>query len=363
MRKFVVTLAAALCLGVGAAISSSSTAQASTSDDGPCAARAALVNTVAVHWFAAPTEDGPALEAWCRAVGGPIITPAPSAHSGHAPLEDLVVVSWNAHLADGELKTLIDDLRSGALTSGRPVERFVLLLQELYRRGDAVPAFAPTARSAYAIVARNPHAPDAGEYAEALGLSFAYFPSMRNGAALTEDRGNAIISTEPLEDLFALELPFERQRRVAAGATIGVQTARGVERLHVIDTHLEPLASPSSLWVLRNPRKRQVGALLDLVQQPRFADASLGTIIGGDFNTVQGGVREEAYRRMRAWSTSLASEDPRATHFMGRLDYVFARLDSGWEISTTRVDRTYGSDHHPVLARFHSRQSSVASRP
>jgi endonuclease/exonuclease/phosphatase (EEP) superfamily protein YafD len=176
---------------------------------------------------------------------------------------------------------------------------------------------------------------------------------MRNGAEMLEDRGNAIVSTEPLSDLFALELPFERQRRVAAGAAISINTGSGTERLHLVDTHLEPLAAPSSLWVLRNPRRRQVGALLDLLQQSRFHRDGVGTVLGGDFNTVQGGAREEAYRKVRAWSQSLRHEDARSTHLMGRLDYIFARLSPQWQVSTTRVDGKYGSDHHPVLARFH----------
>jgi endonuclease/exonuclease/phosphatase family metal-dependent hydrolase len=273
-------------------------------------------------------------------------------------LDELAVISWNAHLADGRLEDLIADLRAGRLTEGRPVTRFVLLVQELYRRGGEVPEFAPDARSAYAILPRDPNTPDARAYARELGLAFAYVPSMRNGAEMREDRGNAIVSTEPLLDLFAFELPFERQRRVAAGAAIRVRTASGPALLQFVNTHLEPLAAPSSLWILRNPRPRQVAALLDMLEQPRFERDTIGTIVGGDFNTVQGGAREEAYRRVRVWSNSLANEDPRSTHLMGRLDYVFARLDREWQASTTRVEGKYGSDHHPVLARFHKPTSS-----
>jgi endonuclease/exonuclease/phosphatase family metal-dependent hydrolase len=351
MKKVVATLAALASLAAFSALGASGEAQAGPSD-APCTARAARVHEVAFHWFAAPQEDATRLDSWCRGVGAPVVA-LPAGEAEPPNLEDLVVVSWNAHLADGQLTHLIADLRAGKLTDGQPVSRFVLLLQELYRRGDDVPTFVPTARSAYAIVPRDPHAPDARDYAASLGLSFAYVPSMRNGAAMREDRGNAIISSEPLKDLFALELPFERQRRVAAGAAIDVRTDRGVERLQLVDTHLEPLAAPSSLWILRNPRRRQVAALLDLLQQPRFQRDSVGTVVGGDFNTVQGGAREEAYRKIRAWSTSLGVEDERATHLLGRLDYVFARLSPAWQVSTTRISRKYGSDHHPVLARFH----------
>lgn len=353
MRKLIITLAALASLAAGVSVSSSGDAQASTST-APCGARAARVEALPIQWFAAPQEDAAALESWCRGVGVPVVKRMPAAVSSSAPpLEELVVVSWNAHLADGRLSELIEDLRAGRLADGRPVRHFVLLLQELYRRGSDVPEFRSDARSAYAIMPRDPRAPDARDYAQQLGLAFAYVPSMRNGAEMMEDRGNAIVSTEPLEDLFAIELPFERQRRVAAGAAIKVQTDNGVERLQLVDTHLEPLAAPSSLWILRNPRRRQVAALLQMLEQPRFHRDVVGTVIGGDFNTVQGGDREEAYRKVRAWSRSLTREDDRSTHLLGRLDYVFARLSPRWQVSTTRVTEKYGSDHHPILARFH----------
>lgn len=351
MRKSITIIAALVTLGTAAAVSESQTPQSHSGT--PCRARASSAGNVAFHWFSTPQDDAAELESWCRGVGAPVVTPAPAEVSANAPrLDDLVVVSWNAHLAEGRLTQLIHDLRRGALTDGQPVAHFVLLLQELYRRGADVPEFGPDARSAYAILPRDPKAPDAHEYATHLGLAVAYVPSMRNGAQMKEDRGNAIISTEPLNDIFGVELPFERQRRVVAGAAIVVATDRGIERLQVVDTHLEPLASPANLWILRNPRRRQVSALLDLLQQPRFQSDAVGTVIGGDFNTVQGGAREEAYRKIRSWSRSLHNEDPRATHLLGRLDYIFARLSPDWQITTSRVPAKYGSDHHPVLARF-----------
>jgi endonuclease/exonuclease/phosphatase family metal-dependent hydrolase len=360
MRKWIALLAAVATMVGTAALSSSGDAQASPTADAPCGARVSRVNGTAVHWFAAPPEDTDRLESWCRAVGAPLIVTALNRGSRGVPsLLDLVVVTWNAHLADGQLTHLIADLRAGALTDGQPVEHFVLLVQELYRRGEDVPDFAPNARSAYAILPRDPSAPDATDYARELGLSIAYVPSMRNGAELKEDRGNAIISSEPLDDVFALELPFERQRRVVAGAAITIHAGQQTKRLQLVDTHLEPLASPSNLWIFRNPRRRQVAAILDLMQQPRFQQDSVGTVIGGDFNTVQGGARESAYRRIRAWSRSLRTEDPRSTHLMGRLDYVFARLSPEWSVTTTRISEKYGSDHHPVLARFHRAEDAL----
>jgi endonuclease/exonuclease/phosphatase family metal-dependent hydrolase len=270
--------------------------------------------------------------------------------AGQAPpaLDELVTLSWNAHLAEGELAELIARLQAGALTNGRPVERFVLLVQELYRRGDEVPAFDVRDRSAFAILPRDPDAFDADDYAARLGLSLIYVPSMRNGSELREDRGNAIISTEPLLDPVAIELPLARQRRVAVGAAVQVSTPRGLERLELVNAHLEPLSSPKTLWVFQDPRAAQVRAILDLLSATRYRDAA-GVVWGGDFNTVRGGDGEQAYRDARAWSSSLALEDRRSTHMMGRLDYLFFRLSPEWAATTRRLDDRFGSDHYPVL--------------
>lgn len=317
----------------------------------PCAARGPQPGDVSIDWHAGPIDDAGALDRWCRGVGRPILAGGVDGAAGTAPaLEDLVVLTWNAHLAEGRLSELIARLRAGDLTGGRPVRHFVLLLQELFRRGADVPRFADDVRSAYAIKARDPEAPDANAYAAALALPFIYVPSMRNGPELQEDRGNAIVSTEPLLDPVALELPFERQRRVAIGASVRVRTGTGIDTINVLDVHLEPLSAPSSLWIFRNPRRRQVGAVLELLRQPRFT-RGLGTVFGGDFNTIQGGVEEDAYLQARAWSTSLIDEDRRSTHYMGRLDYLFFRL-AQHAASTTRLDERFGSDHYPVLGTF-----------
>jgi endonuclease/exonuclease/phosphatase family metal-dependent hydrolase len=316
-----------------------------------CAARDA---SSSIQWQVADTADSRELSRWCRAVGAPVYVAAPLVPMEKTPaLDELVLVSWNAHLAEGELRALIDKLKSGALTDGRPVAHFVLLVQELYRRGDDVPEFDARDRSAFAIRPRDPESFDIDDHAAALGLSVLYVPSMRNGAELREDRGNAIISSEPLIDPFAFELPLARQRRVALGAAVQVQTADGPKRLELLDAHLEPLSSPKTLWVFKNPRAGQVRALLNVLESPRYADDAIaGVVLGGDFNTVRSGHDEDAYHLARAWSRSLVSEDARNTHMMGRLDYLFFRLGSGWTASTKRLDERFGSDHYPVVGIF-----------
>lgn len=321
-----------------------------------CMARSARIADAPIVWYTGPTDERERLDRWCRAVGPPLLVSPRGDRTETVPpsLDDLVVMTWNAHLAEGDLADLIARLRDGSLTGGRPVRRFVLLLQELFRRGAEVPAFDGDSRSAFAIKARDPETPDARGRADLLGLSMLYVPSMRNGADYLEDRGNAIVSTEPLFDPFALELPLERQRRVVVGAAI-VVTASGVPLpLNLVNVHFEPLSSPATLWVFRNPRQRQVAAVLELLRSPRFEPSprSAGTVLGGDFNTIQGGVEEFAYMHARAWAHSLLDEDDRSTHRMGRIDYLFFRLGAGWTGSTVRVDEKFGSDHHPVLGRF-----------
>jgi endonuclease/exonuclease/phosphatase family metal-dependent hydrolase len=316
-----------------------------------CAARGEIAS---IEFQISDESDARELSRWCRAVGGPVYVPAPRDAAPAPGIDELVFVSWNAHLAEGRLDDLIAKLRAGDLTGGKPVTHFVLLVQELYRRGDDVPVFDARDRSAHAIRPRDPKVADIDDHAAALGLSMFYAPSMRNGPEFREDRGNAIISTEPLLDPLALELPLARQRRVTLGAAINVQTPDGVKRLELVDAHLEPLSSPKTLWVFKNPRQAQVRAILELLDHPRYTDRSqtLGVIVGGDFNTVRSGADEPAIQLLRQWSTNLASEDLRDTHIMGRLDYLFFSVPNRWSASSRRLNERFGSDHYPVLGEL-----------
>lgn len=351
MRHFSLVLACAgLAVSFGcqaAAVFERSTA--------PCPARTAQIDGQAVTWHPGPTDDAIQLDRWCQAVGPPILVPQPGSLLPDSPpaLEDLVVVTWNAHLAEGRLPELVRALRSGALTGGAPVEHFVLLIQEAYRRGAAVPPFPEEGRTAFGIVPRDPHGPDAVAEAVSLGLAVWYVPAMRNGREMPEDRGSAIVSTETLSAPQALELPLARQRRVVTGATIAVRTRRGRELLHLWNAHLEPVSSPQTLWLFHDPRPAQVRAILSGLAMPGVTGTpSAGVVLGGDFNTIRSGDDESTYAMVREWSTNLAAEDRRRTHLMGRLDYLFFRLAGGWQARTLRADERYGSDHYPVAGQF-----------
>lgn len=122
-------------------------------------------------------------------------------------------------MGGGDLPRLLTDLRAGRLTGGDSVTNFVLLLQEVYRADADVPRGAATRPRRIAQSPEHSRRSDIVDVARAQGLHLFYVPSMSNGwtdgDALAEDRGNAILSTLPLSDYAAIELPFEGQRRVA----------------------------------------------------------------------------------------------------------------------------------------------------
>ena len=309
----------------------------------------------AIMW-SGPGERRDVLDGWCAATGPPVVLPV-SEHSqlvAFDPVDELVVVSWNLHVGGADLDGLVRRLRAGAFTAGRPVVRFVLLVQEAYRAGPGVPRAAPGMRHPGAIRPRR-QAVGRGivDDARRLGLALYYAPAMRNGAPgeTDEDRGNAILSTEPLTDLAAIELPFERQRRVAVAATVHVRGWDGPPRaIRLASVHLENTASMRRLRLLaQEPRRRQAQALLAMM--PRESPL----VVGGDFNTWFG-YSDRTYKVMAAAVPDIGAADRRPT-FAGllRLDHVFSRLPDGWTATATRLAERFGSDHYPILARVRTR--------
>ena len=251
------------------------------------------------------------------------------------------MVSWNTHVGGGDLDALVADLTAGRLTSA-PVVDYILLLQEVYRAGPDVPRPSPD-RGAWAAPQR-PSTPgrqrrDIVAAARALALDLIYVPSMRNGSPgeSDEDRGSAILSTLPLRDAVAIELPLERQRRVAVTATAG--------GLRVASAHFSNMVA-HHLWILAEPaRVRQARALAQVLR-----DEPGPMVLGGDFNSWFGH-RDAAYRTLvRDFSGAAAPNDPRPTFGRLRLDHLLFRLPDGWRASVRRADQRYGSDHFPLIA-------------
>lgn len=316
----------------------------------------------AVRWvFPDGTSERTSLDDWCTGVGPAVVAVDALPQDRAATSNELVVITWNVHAGGGDILALVEQLRAGRLTSGRPVEHFVLLLQEAYRRGSLVPGEPGVGlRRARPVQPLRPGDKplDIVDVAARLRLALFYVPSMRNGAPqeTDEDRGNAILSTEPLSELSAIELPFERQRRVAVTATIHGRGQDGKPwALHVTNAHLENRGGPRRLGILSVvSRLRQVRHLL------RETPASGPAVLAGDLNTWFG-FGEPAYRALTKVFPGEARSDPRPTFGrLLRLDHMLFRVPDAWDQATIRLDR-FGSDHHPLLARI--RIASEPARP
>ena len=308
-----------------------------------------------VRWMAPSLEtDRTALDSWRVSVGPPVVV-SPVAHAT-APADRLVVVNWNMHVGGGDIAGLLGDVRRR--NGDAPI---VFLLQEAYREGPEVPVRVGASAS-FASMIRSLRPDGSREEIEAaaqrLGLYAYYVPSMRNGAPLSsaEDRGNAILSTLPLSELTAIELPFERQRRVAVAATVqGVTSGGSPWRMRVVSAHLDNMVGARRLWIAGGEfgRTRQARGLVSALRQQG------PVVLGADLNSWFG-FHDGAYRTAAAAFPSTPISDRRATfHGLLRLDHLFFRLDDGWRAEFVRADNTYGSDHYPLVGEIRFEQPAA----
>jgi endonuclease/exonuclease/phosphatase family metal-dependent hydrolase len=282
-------------------------------------------------------------------VGVPVI--AQSA-GGPVRIDSIPVVTWNIHLGAARVDQFVADLRSGALT-GAPVQHFVLLLQEARRTGAAVPSIMPAAaRSPRHLGERDAGSrADIRATAERLGLNLFYVPSMRNGADAAEDRGNAILTTLPLTELTAIELPFIAQRRIAVAATLPLTNVAGAPRnLRVTSVHLDVGSDGRQPLALFGP-----GRTLQATALSAALAGGVNDVVGGDFNTWSLSVLERGLTRMQADFPDFPQGELKPTFFTAGvlprvLDHLFLRAADVTGTAPARVDDRYGSDHFPVLA-------------
>ena len=283
-----------------------------------------------VRWAsAADTSHLLALADRCRDVGPAVVVQPPP--DDRRP-DSLAIVTWNLHIGAADLSGFVGDLRAGRLTDGHPVRDFVVLTQEA-RRG------AP---------------PDIMAEARALGLGVYYVPSMRNGPGRpgADDRGNAILSTVPLLDLEAVELPLERQRRVAILAT--VRLGAGGAPLRLANVHLEPRSG----WLVPDRRSTGIGRRNQMTALLQTVPLGESVVLAGDLNTWTYEAAEpviaELVETHRFTFTPLPPDEPTLVALFGlytrQLDYVFFRLPEGWSGRSRRIADRYGSDHYPLLA-------------
>jgi len=306
--------------------------------DATCAARAGTD----VRWVrVAPQRERSAIDRWCAGVGPP--ARISSQQRSEILTGSFAVITWNTHVGAGDIAALVGDLRSGRLT-GRAPAGFVLLVQEAYRAGAAVPARQDVSWAAAEGPGADATRVDIIAAARQLGLSSVYVPSMRNGrpGVTQSDRGNAILSSLPLDEVTAIELPLERQRRVAVEARVSLNTGTGTVPIRFVSTHFTNMVM-HHLWLLsESGRLRQAVALSGVLPEGPL-------IVGGDFNAWFG-FRDAAYRQLAKSLRPADTVDRRATFGPLRLDHLLFRLPPGWRSTLRRIDNRYGSDHYPLIA-------------
>ncbi len=345
----------ALAGGLLAGCATSSTPEAWTPTS-PCVSTTSRVSDE-ITWVRPDDPDQQArLETWCQAVG-PAHVGVASSSGDIAPIDTLAILVWNTHVGAGEVRRLIADLRSGHLTDGVPVTDFVLLLQEVHRGGVDVPAAPPTWSD---WAGRIDSAPEKEARIDVVGLARSedlhlfYAPSMRNGApgepGAPEDRGNAILSTRRLSHLTAVELPWERQRRVAVTAQVA-----GVDRngndwiLRVVSAHLDNRAAWSRIH-------RSFGAAQSNQARGLIAalDEGVPTALGADLNTWYRKRDIGAVALLDARFASLSAHPGGSSARIPflpdlRLDYLFFDVPERWSTGYRVLPDSYGSDHKPLL--------------
>ena len=324
-----------------------------------------------VKWTsAAPPGDRPALRRWRAAVGPARVagverrgTPgggdASASRSAAEPgARRLTVVAWNVRVGGGAIHTLWDQV-AGESEAARTAP-VVLLLQEVFSGGRHLPPVGAGSAWASRIADRPPgeDRTDIVSFARQRGLHLFYAPSMRNGGpddeGPPEDRGNAIVANVPLASPHAIELPFERQRRVAVAAAVAV----GAHTVELCSVHLDNRAPWTRGWrSLGSARRRQMAGLLTVFgapRAPRMQGRADAHILGGDLNTWFRGRAEGAYRVARERFPHPVSPDPAPTQHWeigGRLrhsDHLLFRLPPGWRGEYRRLGDALGSDHYPL---------------
>ena len=309
----------------------------------------ASVSSARIAWRI-PTTDDDRLASLCDRVGPAVVAPTPLL-ANDTPADTLLVVSWNTNAGVGDFGGLVDSLTA---MHGGELPPTVFLLQEVYR--DEQKRSAARARKL-----------DVRDLADAFGFALFYAPSTPDEGAGT-DRGNAILSNLPLSAFEAIELPLERQRRVAVAAFVRGRLRDGeCWALRVASAQLEPSSSTDGwrahIRNLFSPRReRQAHALVEAL------GVAPATVLGGDFQTVERH-RDAAIGALHASfpSGTLAPSD-QVTHVdrvdgitrRDQFDYLFFRLPN--EVVAPpymRLTRTgddseasfFGSDHSPLIGR------------
>jgi len=302
------------------------------------------------------------MDRWCATVGAAALDTLPEMRAPRS-LDSLVVISWNSNVGGGDVLGFLQDQfgvtcrdPDTSLRLSVPVE-FVLLLQEAHRQSEHIPPVESGSDVPDRIVPepRPGTQLDVVELADRCGLALVYVPSARNGHEFLEDKGNAILSTLPLREPLAIELPFEAGRKVAVGATVFLAPT---DSLRLVSVHLDVASTLARAITTGNSWRLRQG--LGLVEGLTLADGDpqIATIVAGDFNTWTGD--ETVVRHMYDYFPESPPQGKPRTRGAFPTDYLFFRnadtrvtLVSGPEI----LKEDYYSDHLPLVAVLRATRS------
>jgi endonuclease/exonuclease/phosphatase family metal-dependent hydrolase len=190
----------------------------------------------------------------------------------------------------------------------------------------------PSLQDADIITLQEMDDPATRRVAEALGMSYVYYPSTLHPQS-KRDFGNAILSRWPISDDRKLILPhlgrFGKTERTATTATV---TVRGVP-VQVYSVHL-------ATWIERGPGQRREQARAVVDDAARYERV----IVSGDMNSH--GIGKVVQEAGFVWPT----EHNPSTVKLGNWDHVFLKGIAAVDGTNTGVvrDNRHASDHHPV---------------
>ena len=354
-------------------------------EDGGCPDRAAAASGGAVTWYGpAGPGDEQSNERWCETVGSNVLEALPRASfPSLGPSDSVAVVAWNILIGGGNVPLFLEevlgyDCHPTSLELEAGFSHFVLLIQEAHRRSEAIPDVPESFKFPPRIEPESaPEGwPDIVELARDCGLALFYVPSARNGpqtiGAEREDKGNAILSTLPLMDLLAIELPFEAGRKVAVGATIAGPNGM---QLRVVSVHVDVASTLyRTLTTANTTRLRQAAGLIEALALIETGGVTSGivsvgsgdtacgdlpgpiaTVAAGDFNTWSAG--ESAIDQLRLCFPDSPLWDGKPTYGSFPTDFIFFRRSADGRVaymdgSQRRIEKRYGSDHQARIAWF-----------
>lgn len=317
-------------------------------------------NNESLRWVI-PLREGKILEPWCGAVGAPVFRRSHTRTQARFSRDDsITVAAWNVSVGGADIVAFLEGMGVSCGDGALAGQHIVLLAQEAMRSSNALPALTGGMKHQRRVSEQPKEAPrrDIVEVAEFCDLHLVYVPSSRNGGddgGTPEDLGSAILSTLPLSEPFAVEMPKEASRRVAVGATI---RGDGDDEILLVSVHFNTFPGPWKLLRTGNSsRVRQALALIEALEVVNQDSLDAVPIIaGGDLNTWS--VHEGAMKQLRSYFAASPEWHGKPTRGSFPTDHLLLYLPNGKGRFSApvaledynRVDDTYNSDHNPIVA-------------